>query len=190
MSSTILYRALGFRQYQCLRTTTDNGVVTLHLRQDPKHDRCSHCQSPDVVRHGTEERTVRTVPIGGKPVELRLPVPRLGCRMCGLVRQAAIRFARPFRRFTHAFERYALGLLAHMTIRAVADHLKVGWDSIKTLFKRHLKTRFGQPKLERATSASPSTKSRSATATATSPSCSTSSPEPWCSSARAKVPTP
>jgi transposase len=149
MSSTILYRALGFRQYQCLRTTTDNGVVTLHLRQDPKHDRCSHCQSPDVVRHGTEERTVRTVPIGGKPVELRLPVPRLGCRMCGLVRQAAIRFARPFRRFTHAFERYALGLLAHMTIRAVADHLKVGWDSIKTLFKRHLKTRFGQPKLEK-----------------------------------------
>lgn len=148
MSSTLLYRAFGFRQYRCERTTTDGGIVTLHLRQDPKHDRCSDCQSPDVIRHGAEVRTVRTVPIGGKPVELRLPVPRLGCRNCGRVRQAAIRFARPFRRFTHAFERYALGLLAHMTIQAVADHLRVGWDAIKDLFKRRLQARFGQPKVK------------------------------------------
>jgi len=149
MSSSILYRAFGFRQYQCQRTTADNGIITLHLVQDPKHDRCSYCQSPEVIRHGAEDRTIRTVPIGGKPVELRLPVPRLGCRNCGRVRQAAIQFARPFRRFSHAFERYALSLLSHMTIQAVADHLKVGWDSIKALFKRHLKTRFGQPKLKK-----------------------------------------
>ena len=149
MSSTLLYHTLGFRHYQCHRTTTDDGIVTLHLQQDPEHDRCSYCQSPDVIRHGAEDRTVRTVPIGGKPVELRLPVPRLGCRNCGRVRQAAIRFTRPFRRFTHAFERYALGPLSHMTIRAVAEHLRVGWDSIKALFKRHLKTRFGQPKLKK-----------------------------------------
>ena len=148
MSSTLLYSALGLRHYQCLRTTTDQGIVTLHLEQDPKNDRCSHCQSSDVIRHGAEERTFRTVPIGGKPVEFRLAVPRLGCRQCGLVRQAAVRFAKPFRRFTHTFERYALSLLSHMTIQAVAEHLKVGWDSIKTLFKRHLQTRFGQPKLK------------------------------------------
>ena len=110
MSSTLLYRAFGFRDYRCERTTSDDGVITLHLAQDPKHDRCSHCQSSDVIRRGAEERTFRTVPIGGKPVELRLPVPRLGCRSCGCVRQAAIRFARPFRRLTHALERYALGL--------------------------------------------------------------------------------
>lgn len=149
MSSTLLYRAFGFRQYRCERTTTDDGVLTLHLVQDPEHDRCSYCQSPDVIRHGAEERTVRTVPIGGKPVALRLPVPRLGCRKCGRVRQAAIRFARPFRRFSHALERYALGLLSHMTIQAVADHLRVGWDRIKALFKRHLQSRFGRPKLKK-----------------------------------------
>ena len=149
MSSTLLYRAFGFRQYQCLRTTAADGVITLHLHQDSQHDRCSHCQSPDVIRHGAEDRTFRTVPIGGKPIDLQLPVPRLGCRNCGLVRQAAILFARPFRRFTHALERYALSLLSPMTIQAVADHLQVGWDSIKALFKRHLKTRFGQPKLKK-----------------------------------------
>ena len=149
MSSTLLYRAFGFRNYTCLRNTTQDGVITLHLEQDPKHDRCSNCQSPDVIRRGTQERTFRTVPIGGKPIELRLPVPRLGCRKCGLVRQAAIGFASSLRRYSRAFERYALGLLKHMTIQAVAEHLKVGWDSIKDLFKRNLQARFGQPKLKK-----------------------------------------
>jgi transposase len=149
MSPTLLYRAFGLRQYQCQRTSTEDGVLTLHLVQDPQHDRCSHCQSANVIRHGAEVRTIRTVPIGRKPVQLRLPVPRLGCRACGRIRQAAIRFARPFRRFTHAFERYALDLLSHMTIQAVAEHLQVGWDSIKDLFKRRLQARFGQPKLKK-----------------------------------------
>jgi transposase len=36
-----------------------------------------------------------------------------------------------------------------MTIQAVAEHLRVGWDSIKALFKRRLQARFGRPKLKR-----------------------------------------
>jgi len=149
MSSTLLYRAFGIRGYQVVHTTQDDGVLTLHLRQDSSHDRCSHCQSANVIRHGAEERTFDTVPLGSKPVRLHLPVPRLGCRDCGVVRQAAVRFAAPFRRYTHAFERYALSLLRHMTIQAVAQHLQVGWDRIKALFKRRLQARFGAPKLKR-----------------------------------------
>src|SRR5260370_3331660 len=36
-----------------------------------------------------------------------------------------------------------------MTIQAVAEHLRVGWDSIKALFKRHLQIRFAPPKLKK-----------------------------------------
>lgn len=36
-----------------------------------------------------------------------------------------------------------------MTIKAVSDHLKVGWDSVMELFKRRLQARFGRPKLKR-----------------------------------------
>ncbi len=43
MSLTLLYRAFGFRNYTCLRITTQDGVITLHLEQYPKHDRCSNC---------------------------------------------------------------------------------------------------------------------------------------------------
>lgn len=50
MSSNLLDHAFGFRQYRCTRTTTAAGVLSLHLEQDPQHDRCSNCQSPDVTR--------------------------------------------------------------------------------------------------------------------------------------------
>ena len=45
-------------------------------------------------------------------------------------------------------EQYAPHLLSHITIQAVAQHLQVGWDAIKELFKRYLQTRFGKPKLK------------------------------------------
>ena len=149
MSSSLLYQAFGVRDYRVVRTVRAEGVITVHVGQDQAHDRCSACRSANVIRHGVVERTIRTVPLGGKPVDLCLPVPRLGCRDCGVIRQAAIRFAKPFQRVTHSFERYALHLLSHMNIQAVAEHLQVGWDSIKALFKRNLQTRFGKPKLKR-----------------------------------------
>ncbi|MFO0938980.1 MAG: transposase family protein [Gemmataceae bacterium] len=126
MSSIILYQAFGGRHYQYLQVSRTDGVITLSLRQDQSHDRCSACQSANVIRRGTEERTFQTVPLGGKPVHLSLPVPRLGCHDCGVVRRAAVRFAKPFQRITRTLERYALDLLSHMTIQAVAEHLHLG----------------------------------------------------------------
>jgi transposase len=148
MSSELLYDALGVRHYRVTQTVRQNRIITIHLEQDPEQDRCSSCRSQNVIRRGTNPRTYRTVPIGGKPVQLKLAVPRLGCHDCLLVRQANIPIANPHRRFTLPFEQYALHLLSHMTIQAVAQHLQVGWDAIKDLFKRHLQTRFGKPKLK------------------------------------------
>ncbi|MFO0936435.1 MAG: transposase family protein [Gemmataceae bacterium] len=65
-----------------------------------------------------------------------------------MVRRTAVRFAKPFQRITRTLERYALDLLSHMTIQAVAEHLHLGWDCVKTLLKRRLQTQFGQPKLK------------------------------------------
>jgi transposase len=148
MPSKLLYDALGVRHYRVTQTVRQDKIITVHLEQDPQHDRCSACRSDNIIRRGTIPRTYRTVPIGGKPVDLRITVPRLGCQDCLLVRQADIPIAKPHRRFTITFEQYVLNLLSHMTIQAVAEHLQVGWDAIKDLFKRHLKIRFGKPKLK------------------------------------------
>jgi transposase len=56
-------------------------------------------------------------------------------------------FADPRRSYTRAFERYALELSGHMTIKAVADHLGISWDVIKDIQKRDLQRRFARPRL-------------------------------------------
>ena len=68
MSSTLLYQAFGIRDYRVVRTTRDDKILTFHVEQDPEQDRCSACQSDNVIRHGAVERTIRTVPLGGNHV--------------------------------------------------------------------------------------------------------------------------
>jgi transposase len=89
------------------------------------------------------------VPIGSKPVTVVLPIPRVACSSCGIVRQVPVTFADPRRSYTRAFERYALELGRLMTIQDVARHLQVGWDLIKDIQKRDLYRRFRKPRLRK-----------------------------------------
>ncbi len=77
-----------------------------------------------------------------------LPIPRVECRKCGLVRQVKVAFADPRRSYTKAFERYVLELSRRMTIRDVARHLNVSWDLVKEIQKRDLTRRYAKPKLK------------------------------------------
>jgi transposase len=97
---------------------------------------------------GQKLRQFRTVSIGGKPVYLVFPVPRVECRACGAVRRVRIRFADPRVSYTKAFQRYALELSRYMTIQDVARHLGISWDVIKEIQKGDLQRRFGRPKLK------------------------------------------
>lgn len=92
-------------------------------------------------------RRFRTLPIGDKPVWIELMVQRVLCLLCGVLRQVKVNFAPQRRSYTRAFERYALELARHMTIKDVACHLGVSWDVIKDIQKRNLKKRFAHPKL-------------------------------------------
>jgi len=122
--------------------------VTFTITQPRESYRCAVCGSANVIAKGKHPRRFRTLPIGGKPVYLELDVPRVECRQCGAVRQVRIGFADPRVSYTRAFERYALDLSKSMTIKDVAHHLGISWDVIKDIQKRHLKRRFGKPKLK------------------------------------------
>jgi len=65
------------------------------------------------------------------------------------VRQVKIGFADPKKRYTRSFERYVLELSRHMTIKDVAEHLQVSWDTIKDIQAGNLQRRFGKPKLHK-----------------------------------------
>ncbi|QDV37440.1 ISL3 family transposase [Tautonia plasticadhaerens] len=147
MSTSLLYHAFGVRGYQYIRTVYEAGRVRFAIRQPRKALRCSACGSRSLRPRGAVERLFRALPIGGRPVTIDFAVPRVGCSDCGAIRQVAVGFAEPRRSYTKAFERYALDLSRHMTIRAVAEHLGVSWDVIKDIQRRDLQRRFARPKL-------------------------------------------
>src|SRR3954454_4147815 len=148
MSTSLLYHAFGIRGYQYTRTDYQGGQVIFTIRHDPETCRCSACGSPQVQSRGRVERRFRTVPIGSRATFVVLPVPRVECQACGVVRQVQIPFADPRRSYTNSFERYALELGRRMTIRDVAKHLGVGWDLIKEIQRRDRSRRFAKPKLK------------------------------------------
>jgi transposase len=123
--------------------------VTFRIEQPRERLCCSQCGCQDVWVRGHEERTFRTVPIGAKPTSVTVDVARVWCPVCDGVRQVKIGFADPKKRYTRSFERYALDLSRHMTIKDVAEHLQVGWDTIKDIQARNLQRRFGKPKLHK-----------------------------------------
>lgn len=148
MSTSLLYHAFGIRGYQYTRTDYPGGQTVFTIHQKPETCRCSACGSPQVQMRGCVERRFRTVPIGNRATFVVLPIPRVECQVCGVVRQVKVPFADPRRSYTSAFVRYALDLGRRMTIRDVAKHLGVSWDVIKDIQKRYLSRRFAKVRLK------------------------------------------
>jgi transposase len=148
MSTSLLYHAFSIRGYHYTRTDYQGGRTIFTIHQDPQTCRCSACGSPQVLSRGRVERRFRAVPIGSRPTFVVLPIPRVECQACGVVRQVKVAFADARRTYTSSFERYALELGRRMTIRDVARHLNVSWDVIKDIQKRDLSRRFAKPKLK------------------------------------------
>jgi transposase len=134
-----------------VRTDVQHGVMELVIEQPRERLRCPECGTKDVIAKGHTRRSFRTVSIGAKPVRIVLPVPRVLCQSCGIIRQVKVDFADDRVSYTHHFERYALDLSRSMTIQDVARHLGISWDVIKDIQKRHLRKRYAKPKLSRLT---------------------------------------
>lgn len=148
MSTSLLYHGFGVRDYRYAGMKYQEGGVVFTIERKKETCRCAVCGSENVWREGVIVRRFRTVPIGGKGVQLEARIPRLACQDCGAVRQAAIGFADSRRTYTKLFESHALDLSRHMTIKDVACHLGVSWDIVKDIQKRYLLRRFAKPKLK------------------------------------------
>jgi transposase len=148
MSTSLLYHAFGIRGYRYVRVAYNDGQVTFTIDQEPETYRCCACGSSQVNSRGQVERRFRSLPIGSRATSVILPIPRVECLTCGVVRQVKIPFADPRRSYTKPFERFVLELSRSMTIRDVAIHLNVGWDLVKEIQKRDLMRRYAKPKLK------------------------------------------
>lgn len=146
MTSSELYHGFGLEGYRTLATHFENSkiIVEVESRRPP---RCAGCGSVDVIGRGRFAREFKAPPIGLKPVIIRLAVPRVECRVCGLVRRVKTGFAAFRRRYTKRLEKYVLCLLRHATIKDVAAIVGLGWDTVKEIEKRWLHQHFRLPRL-------------------------------------------
>jgi len=59
------------------------------------------------------------------------------------------RQADPKKTYTRQFERFVLELSKLMTIKDVAEHLVISWDTVKDIQQKYLKKHFSKPKLSK-----------------------------------------
>lgn len=148
MSTSLLYHGFGISGYLHRRSEYEGGEIHFTIEQPAHRLRCAACGSREVIRRGSRERRFRGLPIGRRAVWIVLPVPRLECRTCGVVRQAEVEFAPGQHGYTKRFGRYVVELARHMTMSAVAEHLGVSWNLVKALMKQELRRRFHRPQLK------------------------------------------
>lgn len=150
MSTSLLFHAFGIPSgYQYQRTRYEGGEVSFVIKEKKHHLRCIVCDSRNVILRGSHFRRFRTLPIGNRPTWIEFAVPRLECSDCHCIRQAKIYFANGSTRYTRRFRTLVLVLSRHMTIKAVADYLHVGWDLVKDIQKRHLLRCYGRPNIRK-----------------------------------------
>lgn len=148
MSTSLLYHGFGIRGYEYRRTNYEEATVIFSLAQKRAKLKCSECGSEQVHRRGHVTRKLQHLPIGGKPVFIRLDVARVHCEQCTRIRQVKISFADRQRSYTRAFARYVLELRSSMTLTAVAEHLGVSDWMVRDIEKRWLGKHFARPKLK------------------------------------------
>jgi transposase len=133
MSTSLLYHAFGARTCEYLKTEYRHGAIHFHLRKKAKYRRCVACNSRSVLIKDENTCSVRSLPIGRKIVFLVLHLFVLICKDCGAVLQESRDVADPRKSYTRALSRYVLELSKLTSIKAVADHLQMGWDLVMAL---------------------------------------------------------
>jgi len=144
-----MYHGFGLVGYKYLKTEYKKGCIYFHIQKDFSKLECPDCGSSNVIRRGTKMRTFKTVPIGKKSVFLVVKIQRVECLDCGCIKQEKLNFADPKKTYTRQFEHFVLELSKLMTIKDVAEHLAISWDTVKDIQQKYLKKHFSKPKLSK-----------------------------------------
>ena len=123
MTTQSLYHALGVGGYTATRCWEKEGVFCLQMEAPSSCHRCPKCGRGDVIHRGTFDRTVHAPPIGTCRTQLFIKGPRLECRSCQQVLNAAIPKVVPHCQYTESFARLVIDLRKMMTIQDVARYL-------------------------------------------------------------------
>lgn len=148
MQTSFLYHMVGVANQERTRTEYNHGGAILHIQTRKDKICCPRCGKKDVVRSGTVTREFKSLPMGNRPITLRMSVQRVYCSHCGCTVQEEIPFAKEKRQYTKRLARYIQDLCRYMTIKAVADHLGMSWNTVKDINKDGRRRKYGRPNLD------------------------------------------
>lgn len=149
MHTSFLYHAFGVREQECSRVRYEDKCIVLKLQTRKDKLCCSVCKSKNYIRSGTQVRRIRGVPIGGKQVILEMNIQRLECKDCQAIRQEHIHFVTGKRAYSNKLARLVVELSRIGTIKDVANHLHLSWDTVKDIQKRYLFRHYNNPDISR-----------------------------------------
>ena len=148
MSTSLLYHGFGIRDYRHLKTEYQHGTIVFHIEKKDSRRYCKLCLSRDVIKFGRVSRRLRTVPIGAKKVFLEVHLHRLKCKNCGRIALEPLEIAYPKKSWTKALGRYVVELLKHTTVKDVAEHLGMSWDTVKDIHEQDLEKKLKRRSLK------------------------------------------
>jgi transposase len=145
MSASILYHIHGLNgvKYNSTQFINETTIITATL--DQSNDVCPNCKSSNLHFKGNLKRVLQMCPTGVKPCWLHLDMRRRKCVECLHKWQPKLAFASGQRRMIRSFERYIIRLTASMTIKDVANHLKLSWRTVRDIHKEYLKRKYSKP---------------------------------------------
>lgn len=139
---------MGAENQICTRTEYSQGGAILHIQTKENKICCPRCHKKDYVCSGTVTREFKSLPMGNRPITLRMTVQRIRCNHCGCTIQEHIPFAWAKCQYTKRLAVYIQSLCQYMTIKAVADHLGMSWNTVKEINKEYLRRKYGKPGLD------------------------------------------
>ena len=113
----------------------DESGVKVFGRLSNERQLCPKCNCNNVIFIGKLNRKFHLPPTGSKKATLEVSVKRHLCKSCSCSWWPKMPFASGKRRMTHSFVAHILDLMKMATIKDVADHLDITWDTVKELHK-------------------------------------------------------
>lgn len=138
MSTSLLYHAFNIKNVEYRSTQYLGNKVIFKAEMSNSMRSCPSCKNTQVIFKGKKTRFLHLPPLGRKRCVLNLIMHRICCKNCGCLSWPRLQFMDGNKRYTRSFALTVLDLLQFATIRAVADYLHVGWDTIKQIHKQKL----------------------------------------------------
>jgi transposase len=148
MSTSTLYHGWGIKGYTLKSTYYDEKGTHFRIEPQKKLCKCPVCQSSDVNPRGSIERTLKTLPIGGREhVFLIINVPRIHCNTCGGLHYIDLKIADARKSYTHQLAQFIIYLFNITTIAEIAILVGLSWHIVKSIVKGFLQKKYSEPDL-------------------------------------------